>query len=124
VGCVDVELELELEVDMRTIDRQRGRIAVPLLLLKLRIDGTSRRAACCMYDLCVRCRAAAASTKAARTMWRAVLFLVPSSIGSCCFLLLVACLLGVSLVSRERELHIFISLWLEQFGAWIISLSL
>jgi len=60
-------------------------------------------------------------------------FIVPSSIGSCCFLLLLvarcllACLLGVSLVSRVscvRELHIFISLWLEQFGAWIISLSL
>jgi len=31
---------------------------------------------------------------------REVLFFVPSSIGSCCFLLLVACLLGVSLVSR------------------------
>jgi len=29
-----------------------------------------------------------------------VLFFVPSSIGSCCFLLLVACLVGVSLVSR------------------------
>jgi len=44
---------------------------------------------------------------------REVLFFVPSSIGSCCFLLLVACLLGVSLVSRvscERELHFFISL--------------
>jgi len=42
-----------------------------------------------------------------------VLFFDPSSIGSCCFLLLVACLLGVSLVSRVSsvsELHIFISL--------------
>jgi len=57
-----------------------------------------------------------------------VLFFVPSSIGSCCFfLLLVACLLGVSLVSRvscERESFISSSLWFEQFGAWIISLSL
>ena len=34
---------------------------------------------------------------------REVLFFVPSSIGSCCFLLLVACLLGVSLVSRVCE---------------------
>jgi len=54
-----------------------------------------------------------------------VLFFVPSSIGSCCFLLLVACLLGVSLVSRvSRESFISSSLWFEQFGAWIISLSL
>ena len=55
-----------------------------------------------------------------------MLFFVPSSIGSCCFLLLVACLLGVSLsclVSRVRESFKSSSLWFEQFGAWI-SLSL
>jgi len=58
-----------------------------------------------------------------------VLFFVPSSIGTCCFLLLVACLLGVSLASRvsclvSRVSFISSSLWFEQFGAWIISLSL
>jgi len=49
-----------------------------------------------------------------RLVWgREVLFFVPSSIASCCSLLacLLACLLGLSyLVSRVRELHIFISL--------------
>jgi len=61
---------------------------------------------------------------------REVLFFVPSSIGSCCFLLLVACLLAwclsclvsrVSCLVRERAsyLHLF---GFEQFGAWIISL--
>jgi len=42
---------------------------------------------------------------------REVLFFVPSSIGSCCFLLLVACLLGVSLsclvCERASYLHLF-----------------
>jgi len=56
-----------------------------------------------------------------------VLFFVPSSIGSCCFLLLVACLLAC-LVSRVSCLvcvsFISSSLWFEKFGAWIISLSL
>jgi len=36
---------------------------------------------------------------------REVLFFVPSSIGSCCSLL-VACLLGVSRISRERSSHL------------------
>ena len=36
-----------------------------------------------------------------------VMFFVPSSIGSCCFLLLVACLLGVSLVSLVCCITIF-----------------
>jgi len=55
-----------------------------------------------------------------------VLFFVPSSIGSCCFLLLVACLFAwcLSRVSCVRESFISSSLWFEQFGAWIISLSL
>jgi len=59
-----------------------------------------------------------------------VLFFVPSSIASCCFLLLVACLLGrglsclVSRVSCVRESFISSSLWFEQFGAWSTSLSL
>ena len=35
-----------------------------------------------------------------------MLFFVPSSIGSCCFLLLVAYLLGVSACREEREREI------------------
>jgi len=68
---------------------------------------------------------------------REVLFFVPSSIGSCCFLLLVACLLAWCLVSRVSCLVSRVSCLVsrvrasylhpfgfEQFGAWIISLSL
>jgi len=54
-----------------------------------------------------------------------VLFFDPSSIGSCSFLLLVVCLLGVSLVScLVCVSFISSSLWFEQFGAWSISLWL
>jgi len=58
-----------------------------------------------------------------------VLFFDTSSIGSCCFLLLVACLLAwclsrVSCLVCVRESFISSSLWFEQFGAWTISLSL
>jgi len=54
---------------------------------------------------------------------REVLFFVPSSIGSCCFLLLVACLVSLSCLVCETAsyLHLF---GFEQFGAWTISLSL
>jgi len=53
-----------------------------------------------------------------------VLFFVPSSIGSCWFVarcLLAWCL--SCLVSRVCESFKSSSLWFEQFGAWIISLS-
>jgi len=50
-----------------------------------------------------------------------VLFFVPSSIGSYCFLLLVAWLVSLSCLVCERAsyLHLF---GFEQFGAWSISL--